>query len=120
MRIPLKAATWALSAALCAAPALLAQATPAKPAAAPAAAPAATTKPAPPAAVAMPTAQDIATAKTQGMVWVNTSTKVFHKDGAYYGKTKHGKFMTEADATKAGYKAAKEPAAAKAKPAKKS
>ena len=44
----------------------------------------------------------------KGMVWVNTSTKVFHKEGdRYYGTTKAGKFMTEADALKAGYREAK-------------
>jgi hypothetical protein len=32
---------------------------------------------------------------------------VYHKDGRYYGNTKQGKFMSEADAEKAGYKAAK-------------
>ncbi len=61
------------------------------------------------AATPAPTSQEIADAKAKGMVWVNTSTHVYHKDGASYGATKHGKFMTENDATKAGYRAAKEP-----------
>lgn len=43
-----------------------------------------------------------------GMVWVNTDSKIYHKAGsAFYGKTKQGKWMTEQDATKAGYRAAK-------------
>ena len=43
-----------------------------------------------------------------GMVWVNTDTKVFHREGdRWYGKTKHGKYMTESDAIAAGYRAAK-------------
>ena len=41
------------------------------------------------------------------MVWVNTSTKKYHKDDAMYGKTKHGQFMTEADAQKGGFVMAK-------------
>jgi len=60
-----------------------------------------------------PTAAEIADAKSKGMVWVNLGTGVYHKDGEFFGKTKRGKFMTEADATKAGYRAAKTPAAAK-------
>jgi hypothetical protein len=39
----------------------------------------------------------------KGMVWVNTETKVFHREGdKWYGNTKHGKYMNEADALKAG------------------
>lgn len=71
---------------------------------APAAAPAAT-KSAP--SADMPTDAQIADAKSKGMVWVNTGTKVYHKDDQFFGKTKHGKFMSEADAQKAGYKEAK-------------
>lgn len=44
----------------------------------------------------------------KGMVWVNTASGVYHSEGTkYYGKTKQGKYMTEADAQKAGYHAAK-------------
>jgi hypothetical protein len=54
------------------------------------------------------TPQQIADAKAKGMVWVNTSSKVYHKsDDKYYGATKHGQFMTEADAQKAGAHLAK-------------
>lgn len=43
-----------------------------------------------------------------GMVWVNLDSGVYHHEGdRWYGKTKHGKYMSEADAQKAGYRAAK-------------
>jgi DNA uptake protein ComE-like DNA-binding protein len=43
-----------------------------------------------------------------GMVWVNTESGVYHREGSrYYGKTKEGKYMSEADAVKAGYRPAK-------------
>jgi Helix-hairpin-helix motif len=45
----------------------------------------------------------------KGMVWVNLNTRVYHREGdRWYGKTKNGKFMSESDAQKAGYRAAKE------------
>ena len=35
------------------------------------------------------------------MVWVNTDSHIYHKEGSrYYGKTKQGKYMSEADAIK--------------------
>jgi hypothetical protein len=49
---------------------------------------------------------EIAAAKASGKVWVNTESGVYHKSGRWYGKTKSGKFMTEAEAKAAGYKAA--------------
>jgi hypothetical protein len=43
-----------------------------------------------------------------GQVWVNTESHVYHKAGSrYYGKTKQGKYMSEADAIKEGDHAAK-------------
>jgi hypothetical protein len=87
--------------------------------AAPAPPPPAPTAPAPtptpttsaPATTRTPAASAPTTAQqppVKGMVWVNLSTKVFHREGdRYYGNTKNGKFMTEADALKAGYREAK-------------
>ena len=79
-----------------AAPTLVPTPTPVAPTAAPAAKPA-------PAAQASYTPPPAA-----GMVWVNLESKVYHKEGdRWYGKTKNGKYMTEADAIKAGYRAVK-------------
>ena len=50
---------------------------------------------------------DIAAAKASHKVWVNLETGVYHKGGRWYGKTRNGKFMSEDDARKTGYKAAK-------------
>ena len=82
----------------------------AAPAAAPASKPApAAAKSAAPASVASSPAQP---PPSKGMVWVNTETKVFHREGdKWYGNTKHGKYMTEAEALKAGYRESKEKAA---------
>jgi predicted flap endonuclease-1-like 5' DNA nuclease len=49
-----------------------------------------------------------------GKVWVNTKSGVYHKEGdRWYGKTKEGKYMTEDEAIKAGYRADKEKQAKK-------
>ena len=42
------------------------------------------------------------------MVWVTTDTKIYHKQGdRWYGNTKHGQYMTEEEAIRNGYRAAK-------------
>jgi len=76
-------------------------AAPANPSATPAA-PKTATK----AAAGAPSSSEIAAAKASGKVWVNTESGVYHRSGRWYGKTKQGKFMTEAEAKAAGYKAA--------------
>jgi len=84
------------------------------PAPALAAAPAPAPRPAPAAASAPVTAQ---VPPSPGMVWANLDTKIFHRQGdPWYGKTKHGQFMTEADAVKAGYREAKKGAAKSKQP----
>ncbi len=81
------------------------------PAAAPAAAPA-TTPATTPAAAATPA--KAAVAGGAGKVWVNTSSKTYHCEGSkFYGKTKNGEYMTEADAKAKGNHAVKGKACSK-------
>jgi hypothetical protein len=44
-----------------------------------------------------------------GKVWVNTESGIYHREGdRWYGKTKHGQYMTEAEAIRAGYRVSKQ------------
>ncbi len=46
-----------------------------------------------------------------GMVWADSNTKIYHKEGdAWYGTTKKGKWLTEKEAIKQGYRAVVPPA----------
>lgn len=77
---------------------------PAAESAAPAAAPAAAPTMAP-AQVAKPaTAAAPAPAEGSGKVWVNPRSKIYHCEGSkFYGKTKEGEYMNEADAQAQGF-----------------
>src|SRR5690348_14130087 len=83
----------------------------ASPAAAPAAAPASGSSPAPmasPAPARSSSHQSMSSMQQApgggpGMVWVNSATNIYHCSGSrFYGKTKQGKYMTEADAKASG------------------
>lgn len=77
----------------------------AKTSAAPPPAPPPPPAPAPKAAAPAASSQGTPSA---GSVWVNLDTGVYHySNSRYYGKTKNGKYMSESDAMKAGYHAAK-------------
>ncbi len=69
----------------------------------PAAASAASTKPSSPAPKASTSNIAQAPGGGPGLVWVNSASNVYHCSGTqFYGKTKAGKYMTEAQAKSAG------------------
>src|SRR4029450_13606045 len=91
----------------------------------PAASPAATTPAASPSPTAKPTSTPKATPATRatpaaattatpaaggpGLVWVSTDTHTYYKQRSrFYGKTKKGKYMSEADARKEGNRPARQ------------
>ncbi len=54
-----------------------------------------------------PATQPVPAASKTAVVWVNTTTGFYHQPSSrHYGKTKRGKYMSEADAVRAGYRPA--------------
>ena len=78
-----------------------------KPKTSAAAASPAAANPAPARAASAKAAATTAPSGGHGLVWVNTESHVYHKEGSrFYGTTKKGKYVSEADAIKEGDKAA--------------
>jgi hypothetical protein len=55
-------------------------------------------------AARIPAEHEISAGLHKGLVWTNPTTKVYHKGGEFYGRTKNGAFMTEAEAVRRYYR----------------
>ena len=58
--------------------------------------------------ISTPAGSRVTQSSESRQVWVNTATGVYHYPGTrWYGNTKQGKFMSEADARAQGYRPAR-------------